>query len=157
MSSRAVHECRRWAGELEIILPVHWATYSVTMIVIPWREWAHAHTGHLATDEARRITRFCTSVRTMVILLLCRPYIILMGGQITCPSGIFWGWPYRNTWCTPDRCRYHYVDSHSRLRQYYQILLFGMRQVLPFQNFKWSSKDYTYVYGVRIFFFKILP
>ncbi len=50
-----------------------------------------------------------------------------------------------------------YIDSHSSLRLHYQILPFGVRQVLPFQNYKLSTTYYTYVYSVRIFFFKILP
>ena len=48
-------------------------------------------------------------------------------------------------------CRYPYVDSHSSLRKYYQILPFGERQVLPFQNYKTSTTYYTYVYGFGFF------
>ncbi len=51
-------------------------------------------------------------------------------------------------------CWYPHIDSNSSLWQYYKILLFGVHQVLPFQNFKWSTKDYMYVYSVQIFFSK---
>ena len=114
-SSRAVHEWCRPRGELEIVLPVYWATHSATTIVIPCRESAVravtrrdrddggaglpdlyqcTYDGNpappsrppfsyiLLTSNRRRsrITRFSTSVRTMVILLLRRPpfsYILL--------------------------------------------------------------------------------
>ncbi len=48
-------------------------------------------------------------------------------------------------------CRYPHVDSHSSLRKYSQILPFGERQVLPFQNYKTSTTYYTYVYGFGFF------
>ena len=80
-----MHEWCRPRGELEIVLPVYWATHSATTIVIPCRESAvravtRSETGTTEEQDYQN----CTSVRTMVILLLRRPpfsYILLTSNR----------------------------------------------------------------------------